>query len=165
MAKVEIRNQKVSDAKRFYEILNNPNFIFFRVCPKDIEGEKEFLRQNTYKRKNHIAYHYAILYNGKLIGGCGININQHRKFIGEIGYFVAEDYWGKGIASKAVKLLEKIGFSKLGLSRIEIVMDIKNVGSRKVAIKCGYKKEGMMRKAIKNGDKLKDVYLYAKVLK
>jgi RimJ/RimL family protein N-acetyltransferase len=40
--------------------------------------------------------------------------------MGELGYFVDEKYWGKGIATEAVKLAEKIGFGKLGLKRIEI---------------------------------------------
>lgn len=164
MAKVEIRNQKISDAKRFYEILNNPHFVFFRVGPKNIEEEKIFLRQNANKRKKNIAHNYSILYNGKLIGGCGININQHRKYIGEIGYFIDEKYWSRGITTKAVKILEKIGFHKLDLKRIEIVMDIKNIASRQVAIKCGYRKEGLMKKAIKNRGKFRDAYLYAKVI-
>jgi len=163
MTKVELRHQRVSDAKRFYEILNNPNFIFFMIRPGSIDTEKEFLRKNIQKIKKNIEHNYAILYNNKLIGGCGIKINQHRKFIGEIGYFIDEAYWNKGITTKAVQILEKIGFNKLGLSRIEIVMDLKNIASRKVAIKCGYKKEGIMRKAVRSGDKLKDVYLYAKI--
>ena len=162
--KIELRNQRVSDAKRFFEILNNPNFEYFHVCPKDVESEKEFLRQNAKKRKNNLEYNYAILFNGKLVGGCGIKIDQHRTFIGEIGYFLDEAFWGKGIVTKAVKILEKIGFQKLGLKRIEILMDPRNVGSEKVAIKCGYKKEGTMKKSIKDGNKFFDAHLYAKVM-
>lgn len=165
MAKITLRDQKISDAKRFYEILNNPNFKFFRICPPSVEAERKFLRQNPDKKKRNYAYNYSILYDDKLVGGCGIKIDQHRKFIGEIGYFIDEIYWGKGIATKAVKLLEKIGFNKLKLSRIEILMDTKHISSKKVAIKCGYKKEGLMKKAIPNGNQLKDAYLYAKISK
>jgi [ribosomal protein S5]-alanine N-acetyltransferase len=161
--KIELRNQRVSDAKRFFEILNNPNFKYFNVYPKDIESEKEFLRQNAKKRKNNLEYNYAILFNGKLVGACGIKIDQHRTFIGEIGYFLDEAFWGKGIVTKAVKILEKLGFQKLGLKRIEILMNPRNIGSEKVAIKCGYKKEGTMKKSIKDGNKFSDAYLYAKV--
>lgn len=161
--KIELRNQRVSDAKRFFEILNNPNFKYLHICPKDVESEKEFLRQNTKKRKSNFAYNYAILCNNKLVGGCGIKINQHRTFIGEIGYFLDESFWGKGIVTKAVKILEKIGFQKLGLKRIEILMNPKNIGSEKVAIKCGYKKEGALKKSVKDGEKFSDVHLYAKV--
>lgn len=163
MPKIELRKQRISDAKRFYEILNNPNFIYFNVCPKSIEAEKEFLRQNANRIKKNLDYNYSILHDGKLIGGCGISINQHKKFIGEIGYFIDEPYWGKGIATKAVRLLEKIGFNELGLSRIEILIIPKNISSEKVAIKCGYKKEGLMKKSIKDAGKLKDAYIYAKI--
>ena len=81
---------------------------------------------------------------------------------GEIGYFVDEHYCGKGIATKAVKLLEKIAFKEFNLKRIQLVNDLKNDASIKVAIKCGYKKEGIMKKAIKSGNKIIDCYLYAK---
>jgi len=163
-AKIELRNQRVSDAKRFFEILNNPNFTYFDICPKDVEAEKEFLRLNTDKRKNNIEYNYAILYNTKLIGGCGIAINQRRKYIGEMGYFIDEAYWGQGIAIKAVKLLENLAFKTFLLKRIEILMNPKNIASEKVAIKCGYKKEGTMKKVIKDKDRFADAYLYAKVI-
>ena len=163
--KVELRNQKVSDARRFFEILKNPNFKYFHVCPKDVKSEKEFLRQNAKKRKDNIEHNFSILYSGKLVGGCGIKINQCRKFIGEIGYFLDEPFWGKGITTEAVKILEKIGFKKLGLKRIEIIMDPRNIASEKVAIKCGYKKEGTMKKSIEDNGKFFDAYLYAKVAK
>jgi len=161
--KIELRYQRVSDAKRFFEILNNPNFKYFKVCPKDIEAEKEFLRLNSEKRKNNIQYNYGIWFNDKLIGGCGININQFRTFIGEIGYFLDEEYWGRGIAVKAVKLLENIGFKKLGLKRIEILMHPKNLSSEKVALKCEYEKEGTMKKACRNGTEYADAHLYANI--
>lgn len=162
MPKVELRNQRVSDAKRFYEMLNNPNFTYFDVCPKSIEAEREFLRLNARKRRDNIEFNYGILYGGKLIGACGLKIDQQRKFIGEIGYFVDEAYWGKSIATKAVKILEKIAFKK-GLIRIEVIMDTRNKGSEKVAIKCGYKKEGRMKKSITSKDGIVDSFLYAKV--
>ena len=162
--KVELRLQRVSDAKRFYEILNHPDFTFFSSCPKSIEAEKEYLKKNIQKRKNHFSYDYTILYNKKLVGGCGMKINQHTNFIGEIGYFIDRNYWGKGIASKAVKLIEKKGFKELKLRRIEVIMCTQNLASERVAIKCGYKKEGIKKKAIKVGkNKYEDAYLYAKI--
>lgn len=160
---IELRYQRVSDAKRFFEILNNPNFKYFKICPKDVEAEREFLRQNSEKRKNNKEFNYSILFNGKLVGGCGIHINQFRTFIGEIGYFIDEGSWGKGIATKAVKLLEDIGFKKLGLKRLEILMDPRNVSSERVAIKCRYSKEGIMKKACRNGDEYADAHLFAKI--
>ncbi|MBU0596766.1 GNAT family N-acetyltransferase [Patescibacteria group bacterium] len=161
--KVEIRRQRVSDAKRFFEILTNPNFIYFTANPKSMEDEKEWLRGNTLRRKQNFAHSFSILYKNDVAGGCGLKINQHRQHEGEVGYFVDEKYWGNGIATKAVKKLEKIGFGKLRLKRIIILMNPKNIASKKVAIKCGYKKEGLMKKAVFAKGKYHDVYLYAKV--
>lgn len=161
--KVDLRYQRVSDAKQFYKILTNPNFTYFPVHLDSIEAEKDFLRQNREKRKKKLEFNYAILYNGKLVGGCGVRIDQFRKYTGEIGYFLDEAYWGMGITTQAVKLLEKIAFNDLGLKRIEIQMHPKNPASERAAIKCGYLKEGTKRKALQDGDSFFDCHLYAKI--
>lgn len=130
-----------------------------------VDDEREHLKGNAKKRKDNIEYNYTIILGGKLVGGCGIKIRQHNTFIGEIGYFVDEAYWGQGIATKVVKMLESIGFNKLGLKRIEVIMDSRNLGSEKVAIKTGYLKEGTMKSAIQSGKRYFDGHLYAKVKK
>lgn len=164
MSKIELRFPKISDAKRYYEILSNKNFIYFNANVKSVAEEKKWLADAGKKRKNNLEWNYAITLAGQVVGAIGMKINQHRKYIGEIGYFIDENYWGQGIASQAVKLIEKEGFKKMGLKRIEIIMLPKNKASEKVAIKNNYHKEGLMKKAIKAKDgKMKDVYLYAKV--
>ncbi len=165
MPKTTIRFQQVSDAKRFFEILNNPNFIYFRITTKSIADQKKWLKENPKRRKENKEWNYSILYGQEMVGGIGIKINQFRKYIGEIGYFIDEKYWGKGITTKAVKLVEKEGFKKLGLSRIEILMRPEHKASEKIAIKNGYQKEGLMKKVIKDREgKMRDSFLYAKVL-
>lgn len=160
--KIELRYQRVSDAKRLFEILNNPNFKYFSVCPKNIDDEREYLRKTQKKKKDNFEHSFSIMLNGKVVGGCGIKIDQHRKYIGEIGYFVEQKFWGKGIACEAVRILEKLGFEKLGLKRIEILMNPKNKASERVAVKCGYKKEGTKKKALHKNGKFFDAHLYAK---
>lgn len=165
MPKVKLRLQKVSDAKRFYEILNNPNFIYLNVKIKSIADEKKYLQGNAKRRKANTDWGHTIFYGDKIVGGIGIKINYHRRYVGEIGYFIDEKYWRKGIASQAVKLVEAICFKKLKLMRIEIIMQPANMASEKVAIKNGYLKEGRLRKAFRNKEgEMKDCYMYAKVL-
>jgi [ribosomal protein S5]-alanine N-acetyltransferase len=162
---IKLRLQKVSDAKRFYDILSNPNFKYLNANPKSVADEKKWLRENPSRRKNNTGWNYAILIDGKVFGAIGIMINFHRKHIGEIGFFLDEKYWGKGIVSNAVKLAEEICFKKLKLTRIEIIMQPENIGSKKVAVKNGYLKEGRIKKVVRGRDgKMKDCFLYAKVL-
>ena len=121
------------------------------------------MKLNSEKRKKNFEHNYTILYNKIIVGAIGIKINQHLKYIGEIGYFVDEKYWKKGIASEAVNLIEKIGFNILKLERIEIVMVPKNIGSVKVVEKNNYKKEGLLRNRLNIFCKYYDSYLYGKI--
>src|SRR3989344_5203690 len=99
--KITLRIQKVSDAKDFFRILDNPNFRYFQTRPKKASDERKWIKNNPTKKSFH--YSYTIRYQNKNIGGCGIRINQHRKHIGELGYFIDETHWGKGIAPKTKK--------------------------------------------------------------
>ncbi len=162
MSKIELRRQRVTDAKRFYEILSNPNFTYWVSKPDSVEDEKRFLKGNAKKAKANFEHNFAILHDKVLVGGCGLKIDQHREYIGEIGYFVDEKFWGMGIAPVAVRLLEKIGFGPMGLVRIEIRMDPRNLASERVAIKADYLKEGTLRKSFKAGNAFMDEHLYAK---
>lgn len=160
MFKIKLRYQKISDAKRFFEILNNSNFIYFPVRPKTLKEEINFLKTSGKKRRLNISHNFSIICQNKLVGGCGLKINQHRKQIAEIGYFVDEKFWSRGITTAAVKELEKIAFKKLGIKRIEILMRPANKASEKVAIKNGYQREGLLNDL---GDGKGKMLFYAKV--
>lgn len=160
---LRIRYQQVGDAKRFYEILAHPDFALFPANPSSIEEEKRFLRTNKRMREDNAAHNYTVLLKDKVVGAIGVKIDRHRTYIGEIGYFVDRQYWGKGIAPNAVQLVEDICFDELGLERIELITLKKNRSSIRVAEKCGYKKEGIQRHKLKHDGKWEDAYLFAKV--
>jgi ribosomal-protein-alanine N-acetyltransferase len=153
-----------SDAARFFEILSSPNYVYFDVRPTTIEDEKKFIKKTWKKSEQAKALHFAITVDGKLVGGCGIKIDQHRKHIGEIGYFIDDKHWNQGIATQAVKQLERICFERLGMTRIHILMNPNNKASERVAIKCGYEKEGHMKKALLLRGEYVDCYMYAKTI-
>ncbi len=163
MARINIRYQKISDAERYFEILNDPGFLYFDVKVSSVEEEREWLEKNPEKREKNQEYNYAVLYDDKLVGACGVVIDQNRPHIGELGYFVDSDYWGKGIATEALKRLERIAFNKLKLVRLEIRMEPENKASQRVAVKCGYLKEGLLKKVYMRDGKYRDCLLYAKV--
>jgi ribosomal-protein-alanine N-acetyltransferase len=161
---IELRWQRISDARRFFEILQHPDFIYFPVSPKSIAAEKVFLRLNAEKRRKGTEFNFAIMLRGRVVGAIGIKIDQQRKYIGEIGYFVDRQYWGRGIAAAAVKLAERYAIEHLKPKRLEILSLKPNQASRRVAEKCGYRKEGIQRGKILHHGKYEDAVLYAKIV-
>jgi RimJ/RimL family protein N-acetyltransferase len=64
---------------------------------------------------------------------------------GEIGYLVLPAARGRGIAGRAVLLLTRWGFDELRLERLELRIDVANVASERVAERCGYRRDGVLR--------------------
>jgi len=105
---------------------------------------------------------FAIVIDNEACGGIAIDlmINANSK-TGEIGYWLAEPYWGRGIATEAVNLITAYAFKYLAIIRIEAGVFSKNTASMRVLEKAGYVKEGIMRNAlIKNGEVM-DKHMYA----
>ncbi|KKG18944.1 GNAT family N-acetyltransferase [Methanosarcina sp. 2.H.T.1A.15] len=81
MPQVKIRPQELSDAKRFFEILTHTDFEFIEIPIETLEDEKRFLNLSEVKRKTNFEHNYSILLDGKLVGLCGIRIDQHLSLI------------------------------------------------------------------------------------
>jgi RimJ/RimL family protein N-acetyltransferase len=89
---------------------------------------------------------FAILgQEGEIVGFATIFGLEEPGGEAEIGYFVAPEARGQGIAGRAVALLTRWGFHELGLERIELRIDNENVPSARVAERAGYQLDGVLR--------------------
>jgi ribosomal-protein-alanine N-acetyltransferase len=161
---IELRYPISEDAESFFRILTEGNFqYYYATIPESVASESEWINRRAYKRENNLEYNYSIIYKNKMVGGCNIRIFQDSPHIGELGYFIDKNFFNKGIASEAVKKLEKIAFNELGLIRLEIRMDPQNKASEKVAIKNNFQKEGLLQKVLQFNDDYFDNLLYEKI--
>ena len=116
-----------------------------------IEETREFLESRVEKSQGDEWYSFGVFdrSNGeRFLGGVGLNfINRVHQF-GNLGYWVRTSAAGKGVASKASRLVARFGFEKLGLHRIEIVAAVSNIGSQRVAENIGAVREGVLRKRL-----------------
>ena len=144
--------------KKIYERVSNIPYPYTMKDARDWIKKK--LKEERQKKRTSMAF--AIDIGREVVGSIGLAsmITGHKA---EVGYWLAEKYWNKGIMTKAVKLITKFGFSKLKLKRMAIRVLLFNKASRRVAEKAGYKFEGILRKDIKKGNKFLDDYLFAKV--
>ena len=95
------------------------------------------------------------------LGGCAIDqINRKHNFA-NLGYWVRSSQTGKGIATAAVKLISRLGFRKLGFTRLEIVVAEQNKASQRVAEKVGAVREGVHRNRHIVRDKTYDSVMFS----
>ncbi len=78
----------------------------------------------------------------KLIGRCGLipQLVDGQKEV-EIGYLLAKEYWGRGLATEAAVAIRNYGFEQLGFNRLISLIVPENIASQKVALKNGMKYE------------------------
>ena len=112
--------------------------------------------------ENNPARFFAIITGQNLAGSIGIVTKSdiYRK-TAEIGYFISEDYWGQGIATRAIKAATSYAFMKFNLIRIYAEPFSDNAGSRKALENSGFTLEATLRRnVIKNGI-IKDSCIYS----
>lgn len=120
---------------------------------------KAFIAFATQDDPIHI---FAIDVNGQAVGGIGIHpqADIHRKNA-ELGYWLAEPFWGKGIISRAIEPVVGFAFDTYDIERVFARPYGTNIGSQKVLEKNGFVLEGRFDKVlIKNGEML-DELVYA----
>lgn len=106
---------------------------------------------------------FAIEYDKQLCGVIGlVGQSDVYKKTAEIGYWIGEPYWNKGIATVSVKLLTEYGFDQLDFIRIHTGVFEYNIASMKVLTKNGYSKDGVFKKSIFKNGQIFDEHRFSK---
>jgi len=105
---------------------------------------------------------FAIEYKGNAIGGIGIVIKADifRKNA-EIGYWVGEKYWNKGIATKAIKAMIDYSFETFNINRLYATIFESNQASVRVLKKCGFIEEAKLKSAVIKNNEIQDCLIYS----
>jgi [ribosomal protein S5]-alanine N-acetyltransferase len=107
---------------------------------------------------------FAIASKSEAIGSIGLMPGQDvHRFAAELGYWLAEPFWGKGIMTQAVKALSEYAFNELGFCRIYAEPYTTNPASARVLEKSGFVLEAVLRANVVKDDRVLDQFLYAKV--
>jgi ribosomal-protein-alanine N-acetyltransferase len=118
------------------------------------ENAREFI---TRCQKEAPPVTFAVEYKGELTGVVGLVLQSDiYRLSAEIGYWIGEPYWGKGIATRAVKLITEYAFDKLKLVRIYSGVFHTNKASLRVLEKNGFSLEGVFKKSMIKNEKLLD---------
>lgn len=105
---------------------------------------------------------WAIAVDGEAAGGIGIELHTDvERVSAEIGYWLGESVWGRGIATEALKAVTAEAFKRFDITRLYALPFADHAASVRVLEKAGYVREGHLRRsAIKNG-RIRDQLLFA----
>ncbi|HBA69794.1 MAG TPA: GNAT family N-acetyltransferase [Lachnospiraceae bacterium] len=163
--KCKIRKWELKDAGNLALALSNPkiqdNLRDGLPYPYTEQDGIEYISSMLSADKNK-TFAFAVTADGKVIGSIGVfrQENIHRQ-TAELGYYIAEEYWGKGIATEAVRQTCKYVFDKSDIIRIYAEPFAYNEASCRVLEKAGFQYEGTLRSnAVKNG-KVIDMKMYS----
>lgn len=110
------------------------------------------------------ARQFAIVVNGQAVGGIGILLKEGiRRKTAEIGYWLGEEFWKRGITTEAVKAVTQYAFSNFDICRIQASVFSNNKASARVLEKAGIKLESCLNKGIIKDGKIFDELIYAVV--
>ncbi|HET6275076.1 MAG TPA: GNAT family protein [Candidatus Cybelea sp.] len=111
----------------------------------------------------HPRTSFSIVVDGAVAGGIGLVIGTDiERWAAEVGYWLGPEYWGRGIATTALRCVCRYAFDDLGLLRIFATPMAWNPASFRVLEKAGFRREGIMRNACVKDGRLTDMVLYAK---
>ena len=161
----KIRKWKLTDAKDIAVALSNKkiqdNLRDGLPYPYTEQDGLDFISSMLSANEDE-TFAFAITLDDKAIGSIAVfrQQNIHRQ-TAEMGYYIAEEYWGKGIMTDAVKQICECVFKNSDILRIYAEPFAYNVGSCRVLEKAGFQYEGTLRNnAVKNG-KVIDMKMYS----
>ena len=161
--KIKLRPWSINDLDNLVKFGNNPaiakNMTDQFPSPYTIEKGKNFISMAISAQPYHIL---AIDNEGQAIGGIGLQLQQDiQRMNAEMGYWLAEPFWGKGIITDAIKNMVSYGFSTWPINRIYARPFGHNIASQKALEKAGFKLEATFKSTLFKNDEYVDELVYA----
>lgn len=160
---VKLRRLKGSDAETLAALINNKkiwdNLRDALPFPYTFQDAVNFIE---ICEQEEPVVTFAIEYRGDFAGVIGL-VRQHDvyRLSAELGFWLGEPFWNKGIATKATKLIVKYGFEYLDLIRIYSCVFEFNSASRKVLEKTGFTLDAIFKNAVIKNDKIANECRYS----
>lgn len=162
MSFIDLKIDRIENilAEEFYKLIDKNRNHIGKTFPvtlansDSLKKAKDFLAVSLDKEKNKEGFYFYArdIKTNTLIGYLCIKTIDYRISKCELGYFVDEDYQGKGITSKMVSDALEFCFNELLLNKVFICTSEVNVASQRIALKHNFKQEGILRDEFRNGD-------------
>jgi RimJ/RimL family protein N-acetyltransferase len=161
---VRLRSWQETDVRPQLDAFSDPWFQRFSDwAPRtEIEARRRH-REDEFARRRGEQVQFALVEpsdEATVLGGTslhGVELDQGRA---AIGYWLAPQARGRGVATHAVRLVARWAFDEVGLARVELTCGPDNVASQRVAERCGFVREGVLRSHMPFKDARRDTVVF-----
>jgi len=147
--RLTLRRMKTSDWRDMYEYASRRDVTEYLLWEphSDPDQTRDYLSYLQTRYRTGDFYDWAVIDNEskRMIGTCGFTTLDFQNNAAEVGYVINPNFWGRGLATEAVRRVMDFGFMELNVHRIEAKYIVGNDRSRRVMEKCGMTFEGVRR--------------------
>ncbi len=165
--KINLRYTTLEDADSIAKYCSEREISQFTVIPHPytIQNAVDFITMCINDRKSMTSLHFGIenKETQEIIGMIDLNSINETHQHGELGYWLAKPFWGKGIMLEAIQMFTGYCFDKIKLVRIYAHVHPKNIASWKILEKARFEREGLLKNYLCINGKMYDRYIYAKL--
>jgi RimJ/RimL family protein N-acetyltransferase len=147
------------------ELIADPEVLnFTRIPEPPPDGfARQWLDRYERGREDGTAEAFAIEEDGRFLGlALAPTIDRPGGEV-ELGYIVARSARGRGVGTEALAALTRWAFDGLGAQRSVLIIDVENAPSKRIAERCGYQREGVMRSIHLKQDRRVDAELWSRL--
>lgn len=161
-----MKSVQLQDASAVFNLIENSRVTLSEWLPwvkhtNTIDDVQNYFLSCINRLENNNGFDLCIHYNNSIVGLIGLHKIDHQNKLTSIGYWLDNEYHGKGIMTKAVDALCNYCFNELQLNRIEIACATENTKSQNIPKRLGFTLEGTLRQRELLNGKFIDHYLFA----
>ena len=166
---IVLREIEESDAHDYLYYMNHDDMEGFLTKENRPGNMDEAIKEVQYwgslfPNKQSIYWAIALKENNKMIGTAGFNSISFSHSRADISYDLSPEFWGKGVMLKSIKGILKFADENLEMVRIQATVITDNERSIKLLDRCGFVKEGLLKKYEIVDDQYRDYYMCGRVV-
>lgn len=163
VGEIEIQPWSEHDAQFLVEAYSDPDIQRWHVRTMDAKEAREWITARAERWKGEHGADWVVTQAGTPVGRVGLRTVDLEEGRAEVAYWVVRAARGHGLAVIALEALSNWALETVGFHRLDLHHSVENVGSCRVAMKCGYDVEGTARSSVLHSDGWHDMHLHARI--
>ncbi|WYP25146.1 GNAT family protein [Alkalihalobacillus sp. FSL W8-0930] len=160
-----VKRLELHHAEELFQLIDKSReslsaWLTFPTYTHSVSDTVAFIEKSLKRSETNNGYWSGIWYEGKLVGSIGLLYIDYTTRRTEMGYWLGEEFVGKGLMTNACTQLIRVAFDELNLQKTEIKVATINTKSQAIPMKLGFTQEGIIRRDERINNTFHDRILY-----